>query len=45
MDVHTYIKDPNKFVGKMTKISDDTFLGDPSELEDGKYLEYCPDIE
>lgn len=45
MDVHTYIKDPNKFVGKMTKISDDTFLGDPSELDDGRYLEYCPDIE
>lgn len=45
MDVRTYIKDPNKFVGKMTKISDDTFLGDPSDLDDGKYLEYCPDIE
>ena len=45
LDIRTYIKNPDKYIGKLMKVTDDTFIGDPSELEDGKYLEYCKDFE
>jgi hypothetical protein len=45
IEAMTYINNPNKYMGKLMKISDTTFIGDPSELEDGKYLEYCKDFE
>lgn len=45
IDVRSYIKDPDNYLGKLTKVNDATFIGDPSELLDGKYLEYCQDID
>ena len=45
MEVHSFIDSPNKYLGKLMRVNDNTFIGDPSELEDGKYLEYCKDFE
>lgn len=44
-DLASYIKDPDRFFNKLTKVDDDTFLGDTEEMLDGKYLEYCLDFE
>lgn len=45
LDVESYINNPNKYMDKLVRINDDTFIGDPSEMEDGKYLDVCKDLE
>lgn len=44
-DIRTFINDPDKYVGKLMKVTEESFIGDPSELDDGKYLAYCKDFE
>ena len=44
LDAHSYVRSADDFVGKMKAVSEDTFIGDPSDLEDGRYLEICKDI-
>lgn len=45
IEAMTYINNPNNYMGKLMKVTDATFIGDPSDLEDGKYLKYCKDFE
>lgn len=42
--VRMYLKDADKYVGNMKKVSENDFIGDPSELEDGFYLDMCYDV-
>lgn len=44
MEMLTYIKDPERYIDKLYKISDDTFMGDPGEMEEGFYLDICKDL-
>lgn len=45
MDLYTHIKEPNKYVGKLLKISDDILLDDSLDLPNGSYLNMCTDLE
>ena len=40
MGIRMYLKNPDKFLGNLKKATADDFLGDPSEMEDGFYLEF-----
>lgn len=44
MGVRLYLRDADKFVGNLKKATANDFLGDPSEMEDGFYLEMCRDL-
>lgn len=39
--VRMFLKDADRFVGSLKKVTEKDFIGDPSELEDGFYLEMC----
>ena len=40
-DLYNYIKDPTPYVGSYAPITGDDFVGEPSELRDGMYLDIC----
>ena len=42
--IRTYLKDADKFVGNLRKASAKDFIGNPSEMEDGFYLDMCKDL-
>lgn len=44
LDVYETVKDANNFLNKLAKVKDETFIGDFS-IEEGKYLEYCKDLD
>lgn len=44
LDVYETVKDANNFLNKLAKVKDETFIGDVS-IEEGKYLEYCKDLD
>lgn len=44
MELYSYIYDPQKYVDKLTTVTDKTFVGDPAEMLDGKYLDICKDL-
>lgn len=44
IDYMRFVEDPEQYVGKYKKMKGD-FLGDPSLMEDGRYLEICKDFE
>ena len=45
LDVHSNIKNPDDYMGKMVKVTEETFTGDVGDVEDGKYLEFCCNLE
>ena len=44
MTAMTFVKSADKYVGNLKKVTAKDFIGDPSELEDGAYLELCKDL-
>lgn len=44
LDVYSSIKDANTFANKLAKVKGDTFIEDLN-IEEGKYLEYCKDLD
>jgi len=44
-ELATYLKNPDRYYNKLTKIEEDAFIGDIEEMADGKYLEFCTDLE
>ena len=44
MTAMTFVKSADKYVGNLKKVTAKDFIGDPSELEDGEYLELCKDL-
>lgn len=46
MELMTTVRDFDKYMDRMSSVSDTTFFEDADvELQDGKYLEYCPDLQ
>ena len=45
LESYLYINNPNEYTGKLKVVNEDTFIGDPSEMEDGYYLDMCKDLE
>ena len=44
MGIRLYLKNPDKFVNNLKRATADDFIGDPSEMEDGFYLDLCQDL-
>jgi len=44
IDLHSYIRDPQQYVDKLTTVKTDTFAGDVEEMLEGKYLDICKDL-
>ena len=45
LESYMYVNSPNEYTGKLNVVDDETFIGDPSEMEDGFYLDICKDLE